>query len=630
MHNNLAHFSLSIALLVAGLTAHGGMYRGPGGPAVAPPPPPGLPSTAKPTTGVRDVVAFARTWQTWWEFNKEPYLKSRVRGIKGPISGSDDFYLGPRRDNALVDLLLATPADRVNQIVPALATLLESDRNKDIQSACLVALGKNGVDAAGVNLVEILAARIKRGDQEVRETAVLSLGIAGRLEVFDVLADLLVDSDAARKLTGRDKVRKRTRAYAAYGLGLLARRVGDPKLSQRVRDLLWLTLQDQNIKDRDLRTAIVNGLGVLRADTNSAKDKRMAWQTAEDLLEWSSRDLGKTAESVQAHAVVAIARILGRGKTRLHRRCKEHFAKVLEGNRRYGNPLEQSSAIALGMLVFPQEQYPEDQVFSDALRTHWSKGRNQTARQLSVMALGRIGGKANRDWLAKSYGRGTKANDRPWFALSLGILCAPAAERGQPDVFIGEMLLKELMAASANDQRSALAVAVGLTGCPSAAPEMMSLLQAIEADGRTAGYACIGLGLLRDPIAKSQISEVMQRSTRRPFLLQQCAVALGVLGDRNANQQLVGMLKETDSVAVLAAIASAIGRIGDRRAIDPLVEMSRDRSISKLGRAFVAAALGGVGDKDELPWNVPLSVDCNYATGIDTLTNGATGVLDIL
>jgi HEAT repeat protein len=169
-----------------------------------------------------------------------------------------------------------------------------------------------------------------------------------------------------------------------------------------------------------------------------------------------------------------------------------------------------------------------------------------------------------------------------------------------------------------------------LTGYTLAPARMLSLLQKHESDTRTAGYICIGLGLLRDPGATQQLSDVMARSTRRPFLLQQCAVALGILGDRNANEQLVGMLKENDSVAVLAAIASAIGRIGDRRAIDQLITMSKDRSMSKLGRAFVAAALGGIGDKDELPWNVPLSVDCNYATGMDTLTNGATGVLDIL
>ena len=122
----------------------------------------------------------------------------------------------------------------------------------------------------------------------------------------------------------------------------------------------------------------------------------------------------------------------------------------------------------------------------------------------------------------------------------------------------------------------------------------------------------------------------MVRSTRRPFLLQQAAVALGCLGDSHANDHLLDMIKATDSVATLAAIASAIGRIGDRRSIEALIEMTKDGNLPKLGRAFVAAALGGVGDKDELPWNVPLSVDTNYATGMDTLTNGSTGVLDIL
>ena len=59
---------------------------------------------------------------------------------------------------------------------------------------------------------------------------------------------------------------------------------------------------------------------------------------------------------------------------------------------------------------------------------------------------------------------------------------------------------------------------------------------------------------------------------------------------------------------------------------DPKLEMLAP----KLGRAFVAAALGGVGDKDPLPWHLPLSVDANYSSPVDTLTNGATGILDIL
>jgi hypothetical protein len=401
-------------------------------------------------------------------------------------------------------------------------------------------------------------------------------------------------------------------------------------LSQQVHDLLWQTLQDKTIKDRDLRTAIVNGLGVMRSDTMRSSDKRLAWQAVEELLDWFSQDLGATDESVQAHAAVAIGRLLGRGDSSLHRRCKEVFAKTLNAKKRRGNSVLQSSAIALGMLTMPEEANSNEAAYNEALRYNWQKGVDQTARQLSVVSLGRIGGKANKEWLAKAYTRGNKSSERPWLALSLGLLTEPAAAKGKPDEFIGDMLLEDLLSASTDDSRSALAIAVGLNGHPEAAPKMLRMLRDHEGDSRTAGYLCIGLGLLRDDGATQMLTEVMLRSTRRPFLLQQAAVGLGCLGDRHANDRLLQLIQETDSVAVLAAIASAISRIGDRRAISTLIKLSEDRSMSKLARAFVAAALGGVGDKDELPWNVPLSVDTNYATGMDTLTNGSTGVLDIL
>ncbi len=635
MAQSLPRLPLITLLLAASLSAHGGQYRGPPSGLV----PGTLPSTLTggrvgptpaPTTGARDIVAFSRTWQTWWEFNKEPYLKSRIKGITLPVTGSDDFYLGQRRGTQLIDVLQATKQDRQERIVPALVKLLEQDRNRDIQSASVIALGKVGIDGVGIQLEKVISERISRDDQEVRESAVLALGIIGSRETFPILADILIDGKAARKLAEREKVRKRTRAYAAYGLGLLARRVGDPALSQQVHDLLWQTLQDKTIKDRDLRTAIVNGLGVMRSDTMRSSDKRLAWQAVEELLDWFSQDLGATDESVQAHAAVAIGRLLGRGDSSLHRRCKEVFAKTLNAKKRRGNSVLQSSAIALGMLTMPEEANSNEAAYNEALRYNWQKGVDQTARQLSVVSLGRIGGKANKEWLAKAYTRGNKSSERPWLALSLGLLTEPAAAKGKPDEFIGDMLLEDLLSASTDDSRSALAIAVGLNGHPEAAPKMLRMLRDHEGDSRTAGYLCIGLGLLRDDGATQMLTEVMLRSTRRPFLLQQAAVGLGCLGDRHANDRLLQLIQETDSVAVLAAIASAISRIGDRRAISTLIKLSEDRSMSKLARAFVAAALGGVGDKDELPWNVPLSVDTNYATGMDTLTNGSTGVLDIL
>ncbi len=88
--------------------------------------------------------------------------------------------------------------------------------------------------------------------------------------------------------------------------------------------------------------------------------------------------------------------------------------------------------------------------------------------------------------------------------------------------------------------------------------------------------------------------------------------------------------ERSESVAVLAALANAIGQIGDRRAIPLLVALTKDDEQTKLGRAFAAAALGGVCERLALPWNLPLSRDANYGAPVDTLSNGATGVLDIL
>ena len=145
-----------------------------------------------------------------------------------------------------------------------------------------------------------------------------------------------------------------------------------------------------------------------------------------------------------------------------------------------------------------------------------------------------------------------------------------------------------------------------------------------------AGYFAVGLALLGDPASATPLIAVMERSKRRPFLLLQSAIALGRIGDRRANERLLVMLKASESAVVLGGIANAIGQIGDRRAIDPLIELSQDDQVTRLARAFVAAALGGIGDRRPLPWNMPLSRDSSYAGAVDTLTNGSTGVLDIL
>ena len=52
--------------------------------------------------------------------------------------------------------------------------------------------------------------------------------------------------------------------------------------------------------------------------------------------------------------------------------------------------------------------------------------------------------------------------------------------------------------------------------------------------------------------------------------------------------------------------------------------------LTPLSRAFAAVALGGVADKESLPWRTKLSRDMNYRAAVETLTQSGTGVLDIL
>ena len=132
--------------------------------------------------------------------------------------------------------------------------------------------------------------------------------------------------------------------------------------------------------------------------------------------------------------------------------------------------------------------------------------------------------------------------------------------------------------------------------------------------------------------ALPQIRSLVAKSTRRPYLLTQAAISLGKLGDKEAMGQLNLLISTgAQNLAKMSAIASAYRFIGDRRAVEPLIEMMFDhRNLTKISRAFIAASLGGIADKELFPWNAKIAIGTNYGAAVSTLTNGMTGVLDIL
>ncbi len=611
-----------LCVLAAALPAHGGSYRGPGGPPTGGPSPniPG-PITpdpgGRPETGGRGDIDLTR-WQLWWEFNKDPYLR-RLPGQGGSEGAGTPVSLEQKRE----------------VILPALCEAIESTTNRDMTSALLIAIAKVGVDRGNLQILPLLRARLRRGDQEIRETAALALGITERVEALPDLEALLQDQPAGRALLGQEKVDDRTRAFAGYALGLIARR-GDAEVKAHVFAVLAAVLDDRDENSRDVLVAAINGLRLLDpAPDGSPRDKRLRWQCLDVLDRFAARDLGKARQIVQAHVAPATARLLGRGDGVDRERVKRAHAELLLGSARTQHALPQSAALALGLLAESPDVRPQDEVFSAALRRAVVRATDQQVRCFALIALGQIGGQKNHDALVDVLRR-EKGPIQTWAALALGLLAhgAPAdgsqRDRGVVDG-IGRLLARQLDECGNPDARAAFAVALGLARHTPAAPQLREMVKKYHRSEELCGYLCIGLSLMDDQAAAPLLRSILDDARYRPLLMAQAARALARLEQRGAAELLHGMLRREESgTTTLAASATALGSIGDASSVAPLLAMLRDESLPKLLRAFAAASLGMIADDDRLPWNAWIAMDLNYRAMVETLSNGASGVLDIL
>ena len=612
-----ARVAFAVAWLSAvPLAAHGGRYRG-AAPAPAAPATPmasGAPfvpvaSTTAPTS--RDL----ERWQAWWELNKDPYLevKARVRAAAARRPGAE-------LSHGTID----------TEIVPALSAALRATRQPDLASACLIALGRIGRDPSGQAIRATILGALARGNQELRETAALALGLSRLDGVETDLTQLIRDDRFGRRLYGRESVDLRTRVFAAYGLGLLAERTSDVALRRRVVEVLTTELRDARDKEQELAMAAVHGI---RLAAPGVRIRDLAsWeltQTAVDSLSaYCERRVGQGQQMLQAHASLAVAQILRGDESGALGKYARLWSKDVAEPAGRSSALTQSSALAFGVLG---ANAPEDA--SAALRRLAERGSDRQARSFALIALGQVGGDANRAFLLGQLKTGNKATVRPWAALALGLAVRGAGGAGQrvTDDEVGRALLMALQIVKNDQARGAFALALGLARHTPAAAPLRAMLAEHDKEDELAGYLCLGISLLDDAAAIPQLRELAQRSLRRPALLRQIAAALGRLGDANAGEHLVGLLCGRElNVAALGAVAGALGQLGDASAAAALLAVLRDDHVPDLARAFAAAALGGIADDSALPWYVPLSLDINYRAALPTLSDGRAGVLDIL
>lgn len=611
---------------------------GPSGPVSAGPTAPTGPTG--PTTGARGATLDVdlNKWQFWWEFNKDPFinLKEAIHAATA-VTGSDEFFLGGTKRQEASDTQKPTDTDVLTRVLPSLKRALDGTDQRDIVSSCLVAMAKIGKNHNDFKILDVMRPHLRAKDQEIQETAALAMGISQMPEAIEDLIEIAKDSSKGRSLCDTSEVNFRTRAFACYGLGLIAYATSNTDNKrlcfEALKDVLAKTTNP--MVNPNIPIATINGIRLIRPNAAAGeKDKKLLDDCMDTLWTFFTKKEGATEQQVQSHVPPAIAQLLGRGGDKAGK-YKDAFVDILSGKAgKLNNNMYQSAVIGLGLLAQPQEIEKGDKKYSDALLAYFNDGKDEQARNFSLMAMAKIGGAANRNELLKAFAKGSTALVKPWAAISLGVLAfenaQAAGDAATIDRTIGETLDNELQIKNP-ETLAAVAVALGLCKYTDAADHLEELLEKNKHQEELAGYICIGLALMGNTRSIDPIRTIVENSVRKPDLLKQAAIALGKMGDKEVADQLERMLSDGDTtVARLSAIASALGYIGDRRTIDPLVRMLQNEQLPELSRAFAAVALGGIADKEPLPWNSKIAVDMNYRAAVETLTDQATGILDIL
>ncbi|MCA8949437.1 MAG: HEAT repeat domain-containing protein, partial [Planctomycetes bacterium] len=591
-------------------------------------------------------------WEFWWEFNKDPFIRLReaVRS-GGPQTGSDDFYLGAGRKSDAKDSLRPTEEQIMGEILPALKRSLDDtlERDFDIISACMVAMAKIGKDHPDFKLIDVFRNRLKANNQEIRETAAVALGISGvrpddAEAQMELLAGLVADNKLGRDVSEQAEVNERTRSFAAYGLGLAAYSTSKIELKRKAFEALKPILAKDNTSGRNLRVSAIQGISLLNLSSQSEPEKQLLTEALDLLEDYYTRSLGAGDQLIQAHCPTAIAKLIGQDHERVEH-YKELFSLGLQRKekiKRQSREIQQSCALALGQLVRPNDGKDKkdnpDAEYSKILLDSWHDAKDQQTQYFSMLALGQIGGSDNRTAILKEFDK-AKSLEKPWCALALGVYSfykyeeqKKATGSVEREDTIGQTLFDAFKSEKQPNLLAALGIAMGLNQYTDAADRMRDKMRETVAQEDLAGYLCIGLALMNDTRSTTDIRDVVQESVRRPDLLKQAAIALGKLGDKSVADLLQKMMAEEvgGNLAKLSAIASALGFIGDQRSVAPLKNMLIDSNLSQLSRAFAAVALGGIADKELLPWNSKIAVNTNYRAAVETLTNRTSGILDIL
>jgi HEAT repeat protein len=442
----------------------------------------------------------------------------------------------------------------------------------------------------------------------VEESAALALGILQDRspEVKRFLAGVASDPTAKR----------RTRCFAAFGLGLLGESGQRAGYAAESYAALRSLVASPAESDRDVARSALVGIGLLRDPMAVA-----------DLREWlesgsaGSRKLDDLELSYVAAALGKIG-IPGDGALAALR------GQILRKNRmtRY------SSVIALGQIA-PRA---DEDTQADCVRTLANvvkcEGKATSDPQtvnFALASLGRIAASTAHDGvrdralevLGSCFAEGKSS--RSFAALGLGFALfekSPALRTSW-----AEKILYALDRSTGDvEQRGALCIALGLLRDVRSASSLRNILRDRGIDRPLRGTAALALGLLGDRDSREDVREALLEKGNVEMRVD-AAMAAVLLQDGAAVDSMIDVLRDPKSSQLLrGSVAGALGRIGDRRALRPLAELLGDGNAPDLTRALACVALGQIGDREDVPVLADISRDVNYRAGYDAISEVLT------
>jgi len=570
------------------------------------------------------------TWDMWWHFHRESFLDLKRRLAEG----------GARSRSDLETIEQTGWLPRVRE---ALCAALDQRETPELNLGAMLAAARCSDAGEFPELLRYgprIRALLSSPRSELAEFAALCLGVLGSPAELPNLESVLRDEEAGRRLVGARSVPQRQRCMAAYGLGLYGARHADTRQRQIIVRALTDMLQREDGRSLDLDAACVQALSIVPLPAERSESRSAAWISRQTQIRFLIEFVRRPAVPplIEAHTLVALGQLAQGADRNLAELAVERSLQRLRDPASPA-PVRAAAAHALGRVGEADSDEFDARLGVELLRS--AEARELSERSYALMGLAEIALRTGSGETPRAredlYRRelldaleNSRARVVAWAALALGVL-----EHGNLQSGAGaheptrEALRKRFEKAASPEERSALAVAMGLASDPAAGALLLAALEK-ESEDTLRGYLALGLGLCRHAPAAGTLRELALGARNKPFLLEQSSIALALLGERGLAPMLIEQLKDSRSLAAQAWLSRTIGMISEQESVPALLDMVRNDKLGQDPRAQAAMALGRILDASALPWIQPYASALDYRNPTAVLIAGdGSGLLEM-